>query len=83
MLALYRSGRQAEALEAYTAGREAMLDELGLEPGPALKEREAAILRQDPGLELTKKVRRSDRPAAAPTRAAPRWSPAARSCSSR
>ena len=60
MLALYRSGRQAEALEVYTAGREALLDELGLEPGPALKERETAILRQDPALELTRKVRATD-----------------------
>ncbi|MBN1528540.1 MAG: ABC transporter substrate-binding protein [Thermoleophilaceae bacterium] len=50
MLALYRSGRQAEALDAYQAGRRALLDERGLEPGPALRELETAILRQDPAL---------------------------------
>jgi DNA-binding SARP family transcriptional activator len=52
MLALYRSGRQAEALEAYRAARRVLVDELGLEPGPALQELEGAILRQDPVLAL-------------------------------
>jgi DNA-binding SARP family transcriptional activator/predicted ATPase len=51
MLALYRAGRQADALEAYRAGRDTLLDELGLEPGPALKALEGAILRQDPSLQ--------------------------------
>ena len=51
MLALYRSGRQAEALEAYQSARRALVDELGIEPGPALQELERAILRQDPTLE--------------------------------
>jgi DNA-binding SARP family transcriptional activator len=50
MLALYRSGRQAEALEAYQDARHALVDELGVEPGPALRELQAAILRQDPAL---------------------------------
>ncbi|HET7808114.1 MAG TPA: BTAD domain-containing putative transcriptional regulator [Gaiellaceae bacterium] len=50
MLALYRSGRQAEALEAYQETRRALVDELGIEPGTALRELEAAILRQDPSL---------------------------------
>jgi len=50
MLALYRSGRQAEALEAYREVRELLLDELGLEPAPALGELEGAILRHDPAL---------------------------------
>jgi streptogramin lyase len=50
MLALYRSGRQGDALGAYRRGRTAGLDELGVEPGPALRELEAAILRQDPEL---------------------------------
>ena len=50
MVALYRSGRQADALEAFGAARRALLDELGVEPGPALRELQAAILRQDPEL---------------------------------
>jgi DNA-binding SARP family transcriptional activator/ABC-type branched-subunit amino acid transport system substrate-binding protein len=50
MLALYRSGRQADALERYRDARRALIDELGIEPGPALKELERAILAQDPAL---------------------------------
>ena len=50
MLALYRSGRQAEALEAYRDARRTLVEELGLEPGAELRELEAAILRQDPAL---------------------------------
>jgi predicted ATPase/DNA-binding SARP family transcriptional activator len=50
VLALYRSGRQKEALEAYHAARRMLLDELGVEPGPALREIERGILRQDAGL---------------------------------
>ncbi len=50
MLALYRAGRQADALEAYREAREVLLDELGLEPGPDLRELEQAILRQDEAL---------------------------------
>ena len=49
VLALYRSGRQADALAAYRSGREALV-ELGLEPGPALRELELRILRHDPAL---------------------------------
>jgi predicted ATPase/DNA-binding SARP family transcriptional activator/Tfp pilus assembly protein PilF len=52
MLALYRSGRQAEALEAYRAARRLLVDELGIEPGAELQELEPAILRQDPALAL-------------------------------
>jgi YVTN family beta-propeller protein len=53
MVALYRCGRQADALEAYQQARRALLDELGVEPGPALRELQAAILRQDPELAPT------------------------------
>jgi DNA-binding SARP family transcriptional activator len=50
MLALYRSGRQAEALDAYRSAREHLTGELGLEPGPELRALQAAILDQDPVL---------------------------------
>ncbi|HEU0304759.1 MAG TPA: BTAD domain-containing putative transcriptional regulator [Gaiellaceae bacterium] len=50
MLALYRAGRQAEALEAYRDARRVLVEELGIEPGPGLQELEGAILRQDPQL---------------------------------
>lgn len=53
LLALYRCGRQADALEAYQAMRRALVEELGLEPSPALRELQQAVLRQDPALELT------------------------------
>jgi DNA-binding SARP family transcriptional activator len=52
MLALYRSGRQAEALQAYHDGRRVLVDELGIEPGRQLQELFSLILRHDPGLEL-------------------------------
>src|SRR5262249_32591595 len=52
MLALYRSGRQAEALDAYQAVRHALVEELGIEPGRALRELERGILQQDPELDL-------------------------------
>lgn len=51
MLALYRSGRQADALEHYRKAREAMVERLGLEPGPRLQELERAILAHDPALD--------------------------------
>src|SRR5207247_9050775 len=51
MLALYRCGRQAEALARYRDGRRRLVDELGIEPSPRLQELERAILRHDPGLE--------------------------------
>src|SRR5215472_3192759 len=50
MLALYRSGRQTEALESYREFRSALREELGLEPSLALRELHAAILRHDPVL---------------------------------
>src|SRR5215472_675522 len=52
MIALYRGGRQAEALAAYQAARRALVEDLGLEPGPALQRLERAILRQDASLDL-------------------------------
>ena len=51
MLALYRSGRQAEALEAYREVRRMLTDELGIDPAPELQRLERAILAQDPALE--------------------------------
>ena len=52
MLALYRSDRQAEALQAYQDARRTLVDELGIEPGERLRELERAILAQDPALHL-------------------------------
>src|SRR5262245_29344999 len=51
MIALYRSGRQRDALDAYQQARRALVDELGIEPGPELRRLEAAILDQDPALD--------------------------------
>ncbi len=51
MLALYRSGRQAEALEAYGAARQTLVEELGIEPSRELRELQHAMLTQDPSLE--------------------------------
>ena len=59
MLALYRTGRQAEALRCYQRVRQLLDDELGVEPSPGLRELEAAILVHDPRLQ------RASRPAAA------------------
>ena len=51
MLALYRAGRQGEALAAYADARDALADQLGVDPGPGLARLHAAILRQDPTLD--------------------------------
>ena len=47
MLALYRSGRQGDTLRAYAKTREFLVEELGIDPSPELKELEQSILRQD------------------------------------
>jgi DNA-binding SARP family transcriptional activator len=52
MLALYRAGRQAEALDVYRRTRETLVEEFGIEPSPSLHELERRILTQDPSLEL-------------------------------
>ena len=51
MLALYRCGRQTDALEAYREARRGLVDEVGVEPGPELRRLHEAILRQDASLE--------------------------------
>jgi DNA-binding SARP family transcriptional activator/Tfp pilus assembly protein PilF len=52
MLALHRSGRQAEALDAYRVLRRATVDELGVEPGPAIQALQASVLNADPSLAM-------------------------------
>jgi DNA-binding SARP family transcriptional activator len=65
MLALYRSGRPSDALELYRKTRRLLVEELGMEPGPELRELEQAILRQDPSLAPPAAPKRT---AARPTR---------------
>ena len=66
MLALYRCGRQSEALEVYSTTRLRLRDELGLEPGPDLRELERRILQHDPQLAPTEAVERAPHPLPSP-----------------
>ena len=56
MLALYRSGRQADALAAYRDARTTLVEELGLEPGEELRELQRRILAHDPALDLARRA---------------------------
>jgi predicted ATPase/DNA-binding SARP family transcriptional activator len=58
MLALYRSGRQADALETFQEARRVLADELGLEPGPELRRLQEAILAHDPAIAAAPVARR-------------------------
>jgi class 3 adenylate cyclase len=60
MLALYRAGRQAEALEAYRQARETLVDELGIEPSTDLQRLEQSILRHDSDLDLPVAAREAE-----------------------
>ena len=73
MLALYRAGRQAEALASYQSFRRALADELGIDPSAALKDLERRMLVQDPGLERPATDGDAVAPSAVPT-AVPRAS---------
>jgi len=61
MLALYRDGRQAEALAAYRSARSRLVEEIGVEPGPELQTLEARILAQDPSLAAGRPAARTRR----------------------
>jgi DNA-binding SARP family transcriptional activator len=67
MLALYRAGRQAEALDAYQVARRELAEELGLEPSEELRRLEQAVLMHDPAIEIEPTAKPSQ-PAAAPER---------------
>ena len=66
MVALYRGGRQADALAAYRTARNSLVEELGLEPGADLRRLEAAVLAQDAALDLPRDEHSESRPAEEP-----------------
>src|SRR4029077_14017400 len=85
--ALSRSGRQADALEAYRETRRTLDEQLGLEPSPALRELERAILTHDESIAATatfEKERPSDLTSPTPTRSSSRrtWAVVAGTCAS-
>jgi ABC-type transport system substrate-binding protein/DNA-binding SARP family transcriptional activator len=73
MLALYRCGRQAEALEAYRAARAVLVEEIGVEPGAELRSLHEAILAQDPALDVAVPPAGHPRPARPPPRRRTGW----------
>ena len=76
MVALYRSGRQAEALDAYVAARRRLVDDAGIEPGAELRELHDQVLQQDPALRIPE-IRAGETVAAAlPVEPRPRAGPA-------
>jgi DNA-binding SARP family transcriptional activator len=72
MLALYRAGRQADALDVYRRTRDELVVELGLEPGPGLGELERAILAHDSSLDLEAGFQRASARSSGPTLVLPR-----------
>jgi DNA-binding SARP family transcriptional activator/streptogramin lyase len=68
MLALYRGGRQADALDVYRRARTTLNDELGLEPGPQLQDLERRLLNHDPALAPSRDAAAGIRPRAAASR---------------
>ena len=66
MVALYRCGRQADALETYRAGRSLLVEELAVEPGPQLKKLQLAVLEQDAALDLPPAAVPAGQPATGP-----------------